>query len=252
MGGLRKYFRIRRADPRQYSGGQPSLQLVCSVVAVRLRLVDTGRPKGHESLDAWRSRLREQQVAAVGHEQEKQHAGPRARKLHVPPEGKVKAVSFGPTPLPKEDGGSYRLLHEQFSSSAGLDVLMTGNPGALEEVQRAINAAADAGVSPDAELGGTENRRKLDRLVKISAQIGEIVVSNMLRHRCLDTSPKGKRDELKRVLRIRDSIAEGLAYIPQSPLFAPREGISLGCECTQPGGVQKEDILFSQKLDGEI
>ncbi|CAM9577429.1 unnamed protein product, partial [Hapterophycus canaliculatus] len=84
------------------------------------------------------------------------------------------AVSSGPAPLPPEDGDAARLFQEQVSSSAGLDALTRGNPGALEEVQRAINA--NARLSPDAALGGTENRPELARLVAMAADLGEVVV----------------------------------------------------------------------------
>lgn len=74
-------------------------------------------------------------------------------------------------------------FQEVVSSSTGLDALTTGNAGALEEVQRAISAAASGRLSPDTQLGGTENRLELDRLVAMAADLDEIVVSNILQRR---------------------------------------------------------------------
>ncbi|CAM9549359.1 unnamed protein product, partial [Hapterophycus canaliculatus] len=118
--------------------------------------------------------LREQQKATTGSGQEEKAAVPRAPELRAPLEGGGNTVSSGSAPLPQEDGDAARLFREQVSSSAGLDALTRGNPGALEEVQRAINANAKS--CPNAALGGTENRRELARLVTMAADIGEVVV----------------------------------------------------------------------------
>lgn len=148
---------------------------------IAVRLFDTGGPTLGESLDSWRARLQQQQQTTTGSGQEEKAPVPRAPELRVPLEGGGDAVSSGPAPSPPEDGDAARLFQEQVSSSAGLDALTRGNPGALEEVQRAINA--NARLSPDAALGGTENRRELARLVTMAADLGEVVVSSMIRRR---------------------------------------------------------------------
>ena len=68
------------------------------------------------------------------------------------------------------------MVQEQVSSIQGLDAFVRGNPEALEEAQRVINAAIACSFSPGAEPGGTEKRRELDRLVLMAADLGEIVV----------------------------------------------------------------------------
>lgn len=104
-----------------------------------------------------------------------------ARELLVPLGEGGNTVSSGAAPQPHENPGADILFHKQVSSSAGLDALTRGNPGAQEEVQCAINAAANARFPLDKELGGMENRQELDRLVAMAADLGEIVVSCMLR-----------------------------------------------------------------------
>lgn len=153
-----------------------------------MRSFDTGGPTPDESLDSWRARLQQQQQTSRGSGQEKAPV-PRAPELRVPIEGGGGTVSSGPAPSPPEDGDAARLFQEQVSSSAGLDALTRGNPGALEEVRRAINA--NARLSPAAALGGTENRRELARLVTMATDLGEVVVSSMIRRRCLDTLHAG-------------------------------------------------------------
>lgn len=84
-----------------------------------------------------------------------------------------------------------KVRNEQVFSSAGLDALTRGNPGALEQVQLTIAVAANARFSPDADGGGTENRWELDRLVSMVADLGDIVVGGWLGGRCLDTLQQG-------------------------------------------------------------
>lgn len=169
---------------------------------IAMRLFDIGGPRSGESLHSWKARQQQQQQATTGGGQEKPPV-PRAPELRVPLEGGRDAVFSGPTPLLQEDGDAARLFQEQVSSSAGLDVLTRGNPGALEEVQRAINA--NARLSPEAALGGTENRRELARLVTMAADLGEVVVSSMIRRRCLDTLHAGFANSALCVVFFRNS-----------------------------------------------
>eukprot|EP00752_Nemacystus_decipiens_P006258 g5643.t1 len=128
----------------------------------------SGGPGDDESLDSWRKRLQEQQ------QEKSPHRAPRTSASHLNGRGVI--VYSESTPIPREDGDADRFFQDQIYSSLGLDALARGSPGALEEVQRAINAVASARVSPGAELSGTGNRRELARLVTMAADLGEMMV----------------------------------------------------------------------------
>lgn len=110
-----------------------------------------------------------------------------------------------------------------------MGALTRGNPGALEEVQFAVKAAASARLSPGAELGGTEHRRELGRLVTMAADIGEVVVSSMLHTIRYVEDFLGTilqhRAELVRALRIQRCCMYGVLFRKPCWVVVPTHGV---------------------------
>ncbi|CAM9871247.1 unnamed protein product [Ectocarpus sp. 12 AP-2014] len=71
-----------------------------------------------------------------------------------------------------------RVFKAQLSSSAGLDSLIRKNPGALEDIQRVIEAPVAGSFSADNELSDMQSRRKLGTLVTMSTALGEVVLKH--------------------------------------------------------------------------
>ncbi|CAM9188783.1 unnamed protein product [Pylaiella littoralis] len=84
--------------------------------------------------------------------------------------GRERASSF------RRGGDADHVFQKQLLSSVGLDEITSINPEALEEVQRVIKVLPAGSFSVDTNLGSTEKRRRLDRLVAMAKELGEIVV----------------------------------------------------------------------------
>ncbi|CAN0057944.1 unnamed protein product, partial [Ectocarpus sp. 6 AP-2014] len=143
----------------------------------------TGGPAYGEGLDSWRERL------APKHKTKLQiFRGDRMEKdAPVPPgsrNGRHEAVgervrspehaSLSPEKAEEAD----RVFKAQLSSSAGLDSLIRENPGALEDIQRVIEASVAGSVSADNELSDMQSRRKLGTLVNMSTALGKVVLKH--------------------------------------------------------------------------
>ncbi|CAM9751697.1 unnamed protein product [Ectocarpus sp. 4 AP-2014] len=71
-----------------------------------------------------------------------------------------------------------RVFQAQLSYSAGLDSLIRENPGALEDIQRVLEAPAAGNSYFDDELSDMERRRKLGTLVNMAKALGEVALSH--------------------------------------------------------------------------
>lgn len=145
--------------------------------ATTMRLLGAGGPRPGETVDSWTARQigrrwRRLQVT-TGNGQEERGPALGSPETRFSPKGGVYAVSPGRSPALQE-GGVDRLVQEQVCLIPGLETLTRDNPIALGNIELVLKAAFDGGFYPD-EPGGAENRRELERLVPVIADLGEIV-----------------------------------------------------------------------------
>ncbi|CAN0439634.1 unnamed protein product, partial [Ectocarpus sp. 12 AP-2014] len=154
-----------------------------------------GGPTEGEGLDSWRARIRPKQETEPqtlkGDEKEQDAPVP---PTYLPPvllpqqlvaPNQREGAMGGRVRSPKSASSSPRKAEEadrafraQLSSSAGLDSLIKGNPEALEDIQRVIEAQVGGSFYPDDEPSEVERRRKLGTLVTMSTALGEVAMKH--------------------------------------------------------------------------
>ncbi|CAN0109717.1 unnamed protein product, partial [Laminaria digitata] len=148
----------------------------------------SGGPEGAESVAMWRIRLQQQQESAPiqreeeQQQQQQQESAPIQRELsehyYPPPPIDTTTARVVTTPS-REEGNADRSFRALVSSSAGLDALATrGNPETLKEVQRVMESFASS-FSPIAGLSYVDERREVGRLVKMAANISDLVMKDI-------------------------------------------------------------------------